>query len=255
LIELLIVVVLGSVVVLAAYQVLTSNSQAYSGQNAKIEAMHTTRSSLDILVNEIREISVGGGDFHWGIQDRFLSRILRAYGIICTLTTSGGPLTQQNLNTVTTLKLGEGFTSGDSVWVFAENDSTTTTDDDWIRAQLSGVTETTCQSRAAQVLSFQSTTPFDGDTVRLGSPVRSFHRILIGTTNSNGGVFIGRVVGSGGWEILAGPVSSLGFVYLDSMDNVAISASRVHSIEVTIVVDTDVPNVADTLSTRIYLRN
>ncbi|HUF75760.1 MAG TPA: prepilin-type N-terminal cleavage/methylation domain-containing protein, partial [Longimicrobiales bacterium] len=61
LVELLVVVVLGSLVLMAALQVLITNQRTYAAQNAVITSQQSTRIALEVLVNELRELSPSGG--------------------------------------------------------------------------------------------------------------------------------------------------------------------------------------------------
>jgi prepilin-type N-terminal cleavage/methylation domain-containing protein len=61
LIELLIVAVLGSVVLMAAMGILITNQRVYTVNTATVNGQQSTRMAVDILSNELREISASGG--------------------------------------------------------------------------------------------------------------------------------------------------------------------------------------------------
>ncbi|MDH3424781.1 MAG: prepilin-type N-terminal cleavage/methylation domain-containing protein, partial [Gemmatimonadota bacterium] len=60
LIELLVVTVLGSLVLLAALQILITNQRTYTSQNQVIAGQQSTRMALEVLFNELREVSPAG---------------------------------------------------------------------------------------------------------------------------------------------------------------------------------------------------
>ena len=62
LIEILVVAVLGSLLILSAYQVLQVTQQSYTTIHNKVTDQNSLRAGADVLFSELREISPSGGD-------------------------------------------------------------------------------------------------------------------------------------------------------------------------------------------------
>ena len=124
LVEMLIVTVLGSLVLLAALQVLITNQRTYTAQNATITGQQSTRMALELLFNELRQVSPQGGDILMMSADSLRVRSMRKFTRTCAVNTVlGVPI-------LTTLDIGPvDFAIGDSVFVFADNDEYDDDDD------------------------------------------------------------------------------------------------------------------------------
>jgi prepilin-type N-terminal cleavage/methylation domain-containing protein len=261
LIELLVVAVLGALLVVASYKVLITNQRTYTAQNARIAGQQISRAALDVLTAELREINPS--DLMAIGDEQVTFRAQRSFGLACAVTLGNPP-------TVTTRRVGDWFEVGDSVFVYADNQTTTPTDDAWIPAQITAAdTAQSCSSEPAERLSFAGQqTAFLADTVRQGAPVRSFVRYTYGRFDLAGGSYIARQVDGGSVEPLVGPVPAsfatgvptLEFIYMDGAGAVTTTPADVEQIEVHVRVRSDATDaqgdmIADSLMTRVYLRN
>jgi prepilin-type N-terminal cleavage/methylation domain-containing protein len=257
--ELLIVTVLGSLVVLASYQVLLVNQRTYTAQNAQIQSQQTVRAGMDILFGELREISRAGSDVSIFTADSLAVRAGRNFGLVCAANVAAGTLDVR--------KVGSWFGVGDSVAVYAENSPKTAADDDWIYGRVTARDTTIlCNGRPAQRLTVPRVTTAatnDLDTVRVGANVRSYTHYTYSTYTFDGQGYLGRKDSTNTAVPLVGPLQSsagLAFRYLDSLGAVTTTASDISQIEVTLRTLPQVrgPNgnfVADSVTTLIYVRN
>jgi prepilin-type N-terminal cleavage/methylation domain-containing protein len=257
-IELLIVTILGSLVVLAAYQVLLVNQRTYTAQNAQIQSQQTVRAGMDVLFGELREISRGGSDVIGFWQDSVKVRVGRNFGLVCATDIANG--------NVDVRKVGSWFGVGDSVVVYAENSVSTVADDDWIHGRVSARdTTVVCNGAAAQRLTIPqiTTAAANFDTVRVGGNVRSYTTYRYGQYADNGVRYLGRKDSTNVMQPLVGPVRDslgVGFRYLDSVNAVTTDAAKIAQIEVTIRTlssarGPDGEQITDSITTRVYLRN
>ena len=83
LVELLIVAVIGTLIVLAAYEVLVTNRRVFTVQNAKVQAQQSTRSAMEVLFGELREVSSEGSDILAFGPDSLAARSMREFGAVC----------------------------------------------------------------------------------------------------------------------------------------------------------------------------
>lgn len=259
--ELIVVTVLGALLVMAALQVLITNQRTYTAQNAQIQGQQSTRAAVDVLYGELREISAQGGDIVSMSSSSLTVRSMRKFGVVCSLTTANPPVLR-------VLQVGDWFAVNDSVFIFADNQTNISGDDDWIAARVSAVDTTVmCGSSKAQNLSFSGqsskfTVP-TGDSVRTGAPVRSYERYRYSLYTYNGESYLGRTDQGGTTVPLVGPLkpsNGLTFAYLDSVGNTTATTTRVRQIRVTIRTDSGVTNslgeaVSDSITARIYTRN
>ena len=270
LVEITVVVVLGGLVLGALLQVLMTNQRTYTAQSAAVQGQQTSRMAIEVMFNELRELSPGDGDIRSMSPSVLDVRLMRKFGIACEVDV--GPLAL--VKTVTVLdNTGDDFAANDTVFVFAENREATGSDDVWLVAPVTGVdTTVTCLGRPAIELQFPTlTTVFDTDSVRVGAPVRAYRNytyqrvnLTIGTTS---GTYLSRrdpLVNSGFPWPIAGPLrpgtDGVQFIYRDAMGNITSTPTDVRQIEVRIRTGNRVMSgtgqmVSDSLSTWIYTRN
>lgn len=258
LVELLVVVVLASFIVLGLYQVLITNTRTYAINTAQIQGQQVLRAGLDILFAELREISVGQGDILAMGRDSIRIRTPRAVGLVCNADYGASP------PEVTACRLGTAIEAGDSVFILAANEASTTDDDVWLCRQVeSSDTTALCGSKAAQTLQIPDLDS-TGDTVRVGAPVRAFETYSYGLYEIDGDHYLGRCHPNAGRpDPLVGPLlpdSGLAFRYLDSLGAVTTSRTDVAQIEVILryragVLDNRGQLVSDSLVARVSPRN
>jgi len=262
LVELLVVTVLGSIVLLAALQILVTNQRTYTAQNAVITGQQSTRMALEVLFNELREVSPTGGDILVMSSDSVRVRLMRKFSLVCETDFSGGN------PEITVLNLpGRRFEANDSVFVFADNDEKDDDDDVWIRAQVTqaDTTESCPQNgEPATTLRFNGQSAlFTADSVGIGAPVRSHSQFTFGLTNYSGDSYLGRRERGAGMVPVVGPIragNGLAFEYRDALGNTTATATNVRQIVVTVRTGSGVMNslnqeVADSITAWVYTRN
>ncbi|HSH74318.1 MAG TPA: prepilin-type N-terminal cleavage/methylation domain-containing protein [Longimicrobiales bacterium] len=261
LVEILVVVVLGSLVVLAALQVLLTNQRTYTAQNAVINGQQSTRMALEVLFNELRELSPAGGDILAMGQDSLRVRLMRKFSIVCDVSVGGSDAR------LTVLRLpGRRFAPNDSVFVFADNNERDDDDDVWIRAQVSDTAETTCpqDGLSAARLEFEGQADlFTADSVGAGAPVRSHDHFTFGLTTFEGDPYLGRRQRAEPMVPIAGPLragTGIEFVYRDRFGTVTAMPADVRQVVVRVRSGSGVLNsrgqqVSDSVTAWVYARN
>lgn len=257
LVEMIVVAVVGSLLALAALTLLQTALRGSAIQNAKRSSQQDLRSALEVLGGEIREISAQGGDLMTISQDSFSFRALRTYGISCEMGYTGGDVQ------ATVKRIAGWMEVGDSVMLFADNDSTTFVDDVWIPGRVSVVdTMSTCSGTdKAQIV--RITTAPTSDSVRLGAPIRTFVPYTYGFFQVDGEYHLARHESGASAQALVGPLLSTGgleFDYLDANGIATLVPALVAQIVVRIRTSTEVaaaglPPVTDSLEATIFLRN
>lgn len=256
--ELIIVTVLGSLLIMAALQILITNQRTYTAQTAQIQGQQSTRAAMEVLFGELREISAQGGDIVAMSSGSLTVRAMRKFGPVCAVSTDDPPV-------LTVLKVGDWFEAGDSVFVFADNKTTTSGDDAWITAKISSVDTTkSCGTQDGVDLSFAGQSAlFTADSVRTGAPVRSFTRYKYALMTLDGDTYLGRTDTDGTEVPLVGPLKSsngVEFAYMDQDGNATTTEADVRQIEVTVRTASGVLNslgemVSDSATALIYTRN
>ena len=267
-VELLVVTVLGSLVLLAALQVLITNQRTYAAQNAVISGQQATRIALEVLVNELRELSPPGGDLLMMSQDSMRVRLMRKFSIVCATDYSGVGL--GNFDIIILNLPGYDFLAGDSIFVFANNDEGDDLDDVWIKTRIGTMAAENCPQHTVTNpqpgyrLRFGGLAAlFMADSVGLGAPVRSFQHFTFGLTTYNGDTYLGRRPGSGTWVPIAGPLepgTGIEFVYRDALGATTTTPTDVQQVVVRIRTAADIRSslnrpVADSITAWVYTRN
>lgn len=265
LVELIVVSVLGAVVLAAALQVLITNQRTYTVQSATIEGQQSSRMAVEVMFNELRELSPADGDILAMAPSSMRVRLMRRLGITCAVDLAS--LTPK----ITVLdNTGDDFEAGDTVLVFADNREATGNDDVWLRAGVVDVdTTVTCLGgREAIDLEFDPlSTIFSTDTVRVGAPVRGYevyeYFIQNWLTTSTPYLVRRDVSTLEAWPI-AGPMrpgsQGVQFTYRDALGAITSTPTDVRQIELMIRTGSRVQtgagaSVSDSLDTWIYTRN
>lgn len=271
-VELLVVVVLGAVVLTAAVQLLITNQRIYTANAATIQNQQTTRMGVDLLFNELREVSARGGDIIDMRDDELEVRMMRKFSIVCALDLVSNPMSLTvltdlplpgTLRTNLTMQAGSNtFAVADEVFVFADNDPDVDDDDVWIQATIRDVSTTAVTDPDACPTPNDPATPVaglrirftggdqskfaeseaeyylgNGDYVQVGAAVRSYETYTFGITTLSGDSYIGRQIGTGAWVPLVGPIDAgdgLEFVYRDQVGAETGDRDAVRLIEVTL---------------------
>lgn len=257
-VEILVVAVLGSFLMMVILQTLITNQRTYTAQSARIQGQQAMRAAAEVLFNEIREISPQGGDLVQMGSTGFKIRSMRKFGLVCELDPTSPP-------TLRVLQVGDWFEAGDSVFVFADNQTKVGGDDTWIAARVTAVDKTvTCGPSPAQDLFFSGQGPlFAADIVYTGAAVRSYVHHTYGLISYAGESYLGRLNADLTTVPMVGPLaksSGLGFVYLDSLGATTSIRADVRQVQVTIRTASTVRNslgemVSDSISALIFTRN
>jgi prepilin-type N-terminal cleavage/methylation domain-containing protein len=258
LVELLVVVVLGGLIVLATYEVLITNSRTYAVTNAQIQGQQSLRAGLDVLFGELREISPSEGDLVASGANSLTIRTQRAFGLVCSVDYGATP------PEVTAFKVGSFIYSGDSVFIFADNDVDRAADDVWLtRVVQDSDTTATCAGTDGQTLAITDLGS-TMDMVRVGAPVRAFETYTYGLYVIDGEPYLGRRISTAGSpDPLVGPLlpgTGVAFRYLDSIGGVTAVDTLVAQIQVTLRYQSDVRDrqnrlVRDSIVAIVYARN
>jgi prepilin-type N-terminal cleavage/methylation domain-containing protein len=269
LVELLMVALLGSILVMAAYNVLITNQQTYRVQNSKSQAQQSTRAAMDVLFNELREVSSAGGDIV-DFGDDFLEvKTMRTVGLVCE-----ADMSLFGVNPILRVrKVLNDFEAGDSVVIFADNDEYRTSDDTWIKGLITSIdTTAVCTDldgvdyEAARMAFTGQTATFLADSVRVGAPIRSYVLYEYGLMTYDGQEYLGRSEDGGDWVPLVGPLAGadgqpgLAFEYFDTDGNAATTVADIERVAVTLrsfpgASDPKGTPIVDSLSASIYMRN
>jgi prepilin-type N-terminal cleavage/methylation domain-containing protein len=164
--ELLVVTLVGSIVLGAVYQTMTTQTRANRQQTAIVTTQQSARTGIDVLMSELREVSASKGDILAATSTTLRFRALQKAGIVCDKDYA-------NNNRLDIAYHGTAF-GQDSILVFADNSATSATDDDWT-AQLISSTDNsatcTLPGMGNQRLHFASAALA---SVQPGALVRSF---------------------------------------------------------------------------------
>jgi prepilin-type N-terminal cleavage/methylation domain-containing protein len=260
-VELLVVTVLGSLILMAAYNVLVTNQRTYTVNAANMQGQQTVRAGMELLFSELREISPEGGDLIRMDGDSVTIRVMRSAALICDSTAQGSS-EQYRWDVV---PLGDSLEVADSVWLFADHEPQTNSDNVWIASSVQAVVGSgSCGGQTAQTVRFAWGGAMGVDTPTVGGLVRTFETYTYGLGTHDGVPYlIRRLEPNGSYTPLVGPLrsgSGVSFQYLDTDGSVTGTAANVRQIIVTLRTmhearDAQGDQVRDSLKTRIYTRN
>ncbi len=266
LVELLIVSVLGLVLLGSIYQTLVVQERSYRRTSALIVSHDALRTSLGVLEAEMREVAAGAdstqanSDLSYIEADSLEFRAMRKSAVTCAVNSGSSKLD--------VWLMGDAFVSGDSVLVFVDNDSTRTSDDEWMATVVNAtgnVSSGSCDTIWAEPTTqgVNVTDPgglFAG--VREGAFVRGFEWVAYGVGwNGRDWALMRRVRGDSAVTLVEGleNPSSVGpiFRYYDETGAETTVADDVVRIEITLYAPANegAGTPADTLTSMLYLRN
>ncbi len=250
--------VLGGVLIGAIYQVLITNQRVSRAQTAQLLDQQVLSAGVDLLAQELREVSAVGGDLTMLGEQAVAFRALRAFGLACEVLTDGPA-------TLTVAYQGARFRSGDQVYLFVDGDPETCEDDDWESLEVAEARDgETCAEDgvAAQKLTLSGSAPvaLEG-RVHPGAVVRSWDEVQYGLGSVGGKPYLIR------WQNerrvpLVGPLAiSAGFelVYLDAHGEPTWTPTEVATVRITLRKPSTDPertgSVQDRVATSVFLRN
>ncbi|CAN5796696.1 hypothetical protein BH23GEM11_BH23GEM11_16370 [soil metagenome] len=260
-IELLVVIVISTVVLGAIIQILVSNQRLYTANTEQVLAQQTVRAGVEVVAQELREISGELGDVLSVSAAQVQVRAVRRAAIVCAIDLRD-PLT------VRAQFRGQPFEADDAVTFFVDNDVDTAADDYWATGTISSVgAMAVCPGVAetpAQTLVFGSVSPTAArNQVRDGSLVRAFESFTYGQVTYDSEPYLGRVPATGTGVPLVGPVDAtngIRFVYRNAAGAETSTLNEIRTIELTLRSTSGARNelgrvVGDSLTRVIHLRN
>lgn len=180
-IEMLLVLVLGMMLLGAAFETMARQEQAYGLFSAVAGTQADTRLGVELLTAELREVSANGSDLWLATPDSLKFRALRKFGLIC--------FTNKSNTQLTVAQIGEEpFASGDSIVIYVDQDSLQAKDDIWQFSSVSQITSTsTCGTLLggtlgvlmpdAELTILKVGGGLRFDSIYPGAPVRSFENL------------------------------------------------------------------------------
>lgn len=220
-IELLLVVVLGMIVLAGGYTTLLRQTDAYSTFSAMTGTQQDTRTGIDLLASELRELSASGADLVLATPDSIRFRALRSFGILCQNTH------KLNKKLIVAQFGVQPFKAGDSILVYVDGDSLQARDDKWQREYVNTTAAATCGtvlgvnlgtlSPGATLTELTIGTTLKSDSVYPGAPVRSFNLITYTAGTSDGIPMLMRLEG-GSEAPMLGPIEDPGGIELSYFD-------------------------------------
>jgi len=257
--ELIVAAVIGMALMGAIYQVLVTNQRVSVIQREQVLSQQTVRAGLDLLAQELREVSASEGDLLTMEANRVVFRAQRAYGLTCAITYSVPPV-------LTVATQGRTFAAGDQVFVFADGDPSIATDDQWYSVGVQSVTNgATCGTEALPAQQLTLTGPATlvaVNRLRRGAMVRAWEQVAYQIANIGGESYLVRVQGLNSARLVGPLAGSAGvrFEYLNSAGvatNVPASVARIRiTLRTTSGATRDSGGyVGDSLSTSVFLRN
>lgn len=231
-VELLIVAVLGTLILMAAYETLLTNRQAYTAHSLNMQGQEALRASTQVLTGELREISVDGGDLLDMGDDFITIRSVGAVAFVCEPDYDGSP------PKLLVREVRGSVLGGDSLLVLADNDPEVRADDVWLRGTVSSTSSGTCpDGESGRDLTVQGLGT--ADSVRVGGPVRVFRRYTYSLTTYEGESFLARQRPGGSLNPVVGPLGGDGrqgltFEYFDGSGSTTATPSNVEWIQITV---------------------
>lgn len=270
LVDVLVALVLAGIVLSSAYGLVMSGSRLYTHQREARSASEALRAASGVLVGELLPLSPQDGDVYAIDADSIVVRSLYASGVVCSRE-SGDRFGLQEVSG--TFSAGPGDTA--AVYV---RDSTA-----YVRAKIvdawNGATEAQAQTPVCFWADSSTSVPRPQAAVRLtggggvsdievGADLHAFRRVAFLLVQDDDRWWLGRRVGSGAEEVLAGPLLSyaeggLAFTYLDGDGAVTADPAEVRRVEVTLRSESlgksnfssTVSTVRDSLVLSVHLRN
>lgn len=263
LVELLVVMVVGALLMGAAYEALIVQNRSYRATGAMIQGQDALRIALGVLETELREtasiggLDIGGSDILLATPDSVKIRAPRKLGFVCSVSPSE--------KSMIVWVEGEFFEASDGLLIYVDNDITTYTDDRWDDALVQSVSgnTTTCLTSptgSADQKIVMVAHPLVG--VSPGAPLRAYEELTYGLFDFGGGDWgLGRRNSDGTLDLLvdglAGSGQGLTFEYFDVNGNSTLLPTDIQYMEISVQTDPHQGSGTSpmTLTSTIYLRN
>ena len=271
LIELIISLVVGGMILTAAYRILAGNQRFYRAQTQITEVQQNVRSVIQLLPGDLRELSSVSGDIYSMAADSIHLRSMRGFGIVCDVPNAvAGTFTVRNSQLFTYTTPTANRTR---VIVFRDDNPTIAADDSWIRGPITVVANANCSDGTAGTKFTVSMSGGNGQLagVTTGSPVRLYERAYYKFYDTGSGWYLGisNYVNGAYTAIspVAGPLrptDGVQMIYYDDTGAITNDEDEVASIELRVRGLSSQPIMVqgrptgyyrDSMSVRITLRN
>ncbi len=227
--ELIVVIALGTVVSMALYRTLVVHQRFYRQQGAVNTTQDALRLAWSVLAADLLEANAGEGDFGFIAPESVQVRSPVGFAIVCDM---------DNVERTLGLFNVQGRVSvveGDSLLIYDPAG--------WVVRKITvenhgGGKPLSCPYAGGPSLQkrIRIDTPAPG--VRVGSPIRAFHRYTYKLEREGDSWWLARADGAR-TEILAGPFSEgssgLAFAYFDSLGQSTTNAADVARVDLTLV--------------------
>ena len=273
-VELIVVMVIGSMILGGAYSAILSQSRLFRAQTELAEARTTLRGATAVLSSSLMEAAATDSDISAISDSSFTIREYHMAGTVCSHVTVGA----DKYFGLQELKGGPdgSVTAADSVVVYDAYQN------DWDVAGLSGAwtgadawaggntpvcfwgDSTTAAPRPQAAVRLNAPASLLA-SIQVGAPLRVFRSTEYGVFQRNGDWWLGRrVSGATTWELLTGPLvapasGGIDLTYYKSDGTTATLGSAVAAVEVFLwALGGDVSvsrTVQDSVRVRIHLRN
>lgn len=260
LVEMLMVLVLGTITVGSAVVVFMNSNRVHLAQSEQIRVQQTARAGIEILTSELREVSNGGGDILAINANWVTIRMMGEWSLVCEVDYSNSRFEVINI--------GPDLAVNDSIFLFAENDTLRAEDDVWLAGMISAVNSgNTCPASAGSFPSHRIdlsgiSAALAVDSVRTGAPIRTFEHFTYGAYTISGELFVGREDSGSIVTPMVGPIrpGGLVFTYRDEFGATTTTLTDIAQIDISLTVDADVTDtnnnlLQDSVATTVFLRN
>jgi len=245
-VELLVAMVLLAIASVAIYRLITGNQRAYRQQAERVDLNQNVRAAMSLLPSEIRELNAGdvaGSDILSMSATSIAYRAARSLYFVCQ--TPNPAVAQVIVGVAPFFGMRQLDPAMDRIMIYAENDPTTRTDNQWFRGDLTGVTNgTACPGGGASVtLTFSGLAPALLVGVLAGAPVRGYQVVQLSLySDPQGAWWLGTNAqnkATNAWstiEPIAGPLTTAGLqlTYFDSTGAVTAILGNVQRVGITV---------------------
>lgn len=265
LIELMIALVISTALLAGVFQLVFIQNEVYARQQGIADARQSLRAAGTLLAWELRHVDAAGGDVYAIGPDSVSVRSYDGSAVVCRKRVNQS---QYGLHSVS----GD-IETGDSAMIYLVS-SSRTQDDAWHALHIaiantpSGLgMSTTCpewpgtpQAELGIQVSFASSADTAG--IRIGAPVRAFHRRTYRMIQENDDWWLAVREGAGSYRLLTGPLRAgdgLQLRYFDAAGAATTVAANVSAVEFTLHSESPLQRTvqdtpADSIVMRVQLR-
>lgn len=268
LVEMLVAVVILGLVAASLNRVLTSQQRLAVAQVEQASVQATVRSASTIASTELWELATSPGgtsDIQSFDATGLTYRAMRSLALACQVTANEVRIRTSFVSQYRAIAPGQ-----DSLLLFVENNPYQSSDDQWLPLRITSVSQgSSCAGDGAIALGVSTIDSAGLAGIVTDAPVRTFEVMELRPVQVGTQTWLGARSVSAGETLqpVAGPITADGirFAYLDSLGNTTTLASRIRSIRVTLLGESDrvahrlqtnaVQLIQDSLTTAVTLRN